>query len=369
MNLEECKKLFEELLEEKKVSAFSTWKSELHKIVNDDRYLSLDSNQRKEVFESYCKKRAAAEKLEIQKAKRALQDNYRLLLKECQVNPKTSFIEFSNKFKDDPRFKAIERRRDREDLFDDYLRSIRRQEEKLKYEQEKDRRAFFTMLESLKPKFKKEEHLTFEKAKKYFVEDKRFLKVDSKKLQRKYFDEFLDMMQQNKSISTNSIKEREMEVAKNLEKSNQRRKEDRASLEIKEIEETFKAILHDLCKDPEITWQELRSKVHSDQRWPQCLNMKKRMRDELFEGHQKSLLKKYEEILQQIFKSLNPNFESVWSDEMLTRVSEHENFDKLSKTVIENLETKFDAFMKDIKAQATKDFKELLNETKIITHK
>ena len=49
---------FQELLTEKKISAFSTWEKELHKIVFDSRYLLLTSKERKQVFEKYVRERA-----------------------------------------------------------------------------------------------------------------------------------------------------------------------------------------------------------------------------------------------------------------------------------------------------------------------
>ena len=49
---------FKELLEDKKISAFSTWEKELHKIVFDPRYLLLTSKERKQVFDKYVRERA-----------------------------------------------------------------------------------------------------------------------------------------------------------------------------------------------------------------------------------------------------------------------------------------------------------------------
>ena len=49
---------FQDLLTEKKISAFSTWEKELHKIVFDSRYLLLTSKERKQVFEKYVRERA-----------------------------------------------------------------------------------------------------------------------------------------------------------------------------------------------------------------------------------------------------------------------------------------------------------------------
>jgi transcription elongation regulator 1 len=51
MPLEERLKQFREMLEERKVSASSTWEKELSKIVFDKRYLLLSATERKAAFE------------------------------------------------------------------------------------------------------------------------------------------------------------------------------------------------------------------------------------------------------------------------------------------------------------------------------
>ena len=53
---------FRGLLEEKQVSAFSSWEKELSKIVFDPRYLLLTSKDRKAAFDKYVRERAAEER-------------------------------------------------------------------------------------------------------------------------------------------------------------------------------------------------------------------------------------------------------------------------------------------------------------------
>merc|ERR1712112_799045 len=55
---------FRGLLEEKSVSAFSSWEKELSKIVFDPRYLLLTSKERKTVFDKYVRERADEERKE-----------------------------------------------------------------------------------------------------------------------------------------------------------------------------------------------------------------------------------------------------------------------------------------------------------------
>ena len=62
--MESRTKQFKELLQEKEISAFSTWEKELHKIVFDPRYLLLTSKERKQVFDKYVRERAEEERRE-----------------------------------------------------------------------------------------------------------------------------------------------------------------------------------------------------------------------------------------------------------------------------------------------------------------
>merc|ERR1712200_89375 len=71
---------FKELLEEKKISAFSTWEKELHKIVFDPRYLLLTSKERKQVFDKYVRERADEERKERKAKAKEAKENLRELL-------------------------------------------------------------------------------------------------------------------------------------------------------------------------------------------------------------------------------------------------------------------------------------------------
>ena len=74
---------FQELLTEKKISAFSTWEKELHKIVFDSRYLLLTSKERKQVFEKYVRERADEVINLILRLRKLLRVSYTVVEKIC----------------------------------------------------------------------------------------------------------------------------------------------------------------------------------------------------------------------------------------------------------------------------------------------
>lgn len=149
--LETRVKQFKDMLKEKDVSAFSTWEKELHKIVFDPRYLLLTSRERKQVFEKYVKERAEEERREKRNKMRQKRDDFRSLMEAANLHGKyvqrtvefiesrlwkltvfaryrSSFSDFAQKFSKDERFKGIEKMRDRESLFNEYILEVRRRE-------------------------------------------------------------------------------------------------------------------------------------------------------------------------------------------------------------------------------------------------
>jgi transcription elongation regulator 1 len=109
MPLEIRLRKFRELLEEKKVSASSTWEKELSKIVFDSRYLLLSAAERKAVilpnfhqtsnllndlfillqaFEAYTKERSEIERAERKKRQKEAKEEFKKLLTESELHGK-----------------------------------------------------------------------------------------------------------------------------------------------------------------------------------------------------------------------------------------------------------------------------------------
>ena len=116
------------MLEEKKVSATSTWERELSKIVFDSRYLLLTASERRAAFEAYQRERSEVEKVERKKKSREAREGYQTLLEEADLHGKSTFEAFINKHGKDARFKAVDRMRDREDMFMDFTKALYKKE-------------------------------------------------------------------------------------------------------------------------------------------------------------------------------------------------------------------------------------------------
>lgn len=106
-----------------------------------------------QVFEKYVKERAEEERIEKKKKMKEAKDNFRVLLEEASLNGKwvdisvdyfliwslsltfvlrSAFSDFASKYGKEARFKGIEKMRDREQLFNDFVGELRKKEKEEK---------------------------------------------------------------------------------------------------------------------------------------------------------------------------------------------------------------------------------------------
>ncbi|XP_039691916.1 transcription elongation regulator 1-like protein [Pteropus medius] len=126
--LEERATHFRDMLLERGVSAFSTWEKELHKIVFDPRYLLLNSEERKQIFEQFVKTRIKEEYKEKRSKLLLAREEFRKLLEESKVSPRTTFKEFAEKYGHDQRFRLVQKRKDQEHFFNQFILILKKRD-------------------------------------------------------------------------------------------------------------------------------------------------------------------------------------------------------------------------------------------------
>ncbi|KAI5945983.1 Transcription elongation regulator 1-like protein [Manis javanica] len=126
--LEERVTHFRDMLLERGVSAFSTWEKELHKIVFDPRYLLLNSEERKQIFEQFVKTRIKEEYKERRRKLLLAKEEFRKLLEESKVSPRTTFKEFADKYGQDQRFRLVQKRKDQEHFFNQFILILKKRD-------------------------------------------------------------------------------------------------------------------------------------------------------------------------------------------------------------------------------------------------
>lgn len=407
--LEQRIKTFRDMLVEKEVSAFSTWEKELHKIVFDSRYLLLTSKERKQVFEKYIKERAEEERKEKAAAIKRKKEEFRELLKEANITSKSSFNDFATRHCKDDRFKAIEKMRDRESLFNDFIDDMRKREKEDKNkEKEKLKKDYTSLLKEAKYLHR---NSSWSESKKLLENDSRYKAVDSSSKREDWFRDYiktLDAAQPgpngdiNKSTSSHdnsikkneektkneeeaeeekrkekekqerieaSIKEREKEVKEQLSKYHNEREKEREQLKHDEACEGFRALLTDLVKNLNSNWKESKKNLKRDSRWDLCKSLEKEEKVKLYEEHIQMLRsKKKDQFFALLDETTGVTLTSTWK-EVKKLIKNDPRYEKLSHVADLKLDKAFSNYILEKYQKAKDDFKQLLEETKLITYK
>ncbi|XP_059608869.1 transcription elongation regulator 1 [Phlebotomus argentipes] len=252
--LETRVKSFKEMLKEKDVSAFSTWEKELHKIVFDPRYLLLTSRERKQVFEKYVKERAEEERREKRNKMRQKRDDFRSLMESANLHGKSSFSDFVQRFSKDDRFKAIEKVREREGLFNEFIVDLRKREKEDKiHKKEQVRKDFIEMLKN-HPDI--DRHCRWVDVKKKTEGDSRYRAVESGVLREDYFHEYCRMMKEEKKRAKEKDKDREKEKEKKEKKGKRDRSKDREKEREKRRRDSYKESSGDKGRESSVDQEE-----------------------------------------------------------------------------------------------------------------
>ncbi|XP_022091695.1 transcription elongation regulator 1-like isoform X2 [Acanthaster planci] len=366
-------KQFMDMLLEKGVSAFSTWEKELHKIVFDHRYLLLSPKERKQVFENFVKNRAEEERKERATKIKQSKEDFKALLSDAKLGPKTSFSEFGQKYGKDARFKGIDKMRERESLFNEYIVQLRKQaKEESSHKAEKLRTEFFSLLDELKNLDSKSR---WSKVKDSIHHDPRYKAVHHSSQREDLFKEYINRKsevkdenaEKQKRVET-SLREREKEVQRTRNEQQKELERERGQFKKEEAMQHFKALLTDLVRDSEMTWRDARKQLKRDHRWELASLLDKEERERLFNGHTSSLVyRKKEKFNELLNETPGVTLTSTWK-EVRRLIKEDPRYTKFSSSDRKR-EREFSEYIKEKYLQAKMDFRTLLTETRIITYK
>ncbi|XP_048134801.1 pre-mRNA-processing protein 40A-like isoform X2 [Rhodamnia argentea] len=147
----EAKAAFNALLETANIGSDWTWERAMRIIINDKRYGALKTlGERKEAFNEFVgqRKKQEAEDRRIQQKK--ARDNFKQMLEECrELTSSSRWSKVMTLFEEDERFKAVERDRDRKDIFESFINELEKKErERSLEERKKNIREYRQFLES-----------------------------------------------------------------------------------------------------------------------------------------------------------------------------------------------------------------------------
>lgn len=126
----EAKIAFKQLLESAHVESDWTWDQAMRVIINDKRYGALKSlAERRQAFNEYSAQRKKKEVEEKRVKQKRDREEFVKMLEECKELTSTMrWSKAASLFENDQRFHAIERGREREELFEDYVLNLEHKE-------------------------------------------------------------------------------------------------------------------------------------------------------------------------------------------------------------------------------------------------
>uniref|UniRef100_A0A672ZVM6 Transcription elongation regulator 1 n=1 Tax=Sphaeramia orbicularis TaxID=375764 RepID=A0A672ZVM6_9TELE len=367
---------FKEMLLERGVSAFSTWDKELHKIVFDPRYLLLNPKERKQVFDQYVKTRAEEERKEKKNKLMQAKDEFRRMMEEAKITPRTTFSEFAVKHGRDPRFKTIEKMKDREAIFVEFITAMRKREkEDSKSRGEKVKQDFFDLLS--------DQHIEgnqrWSKVKERLETDPRYKAVESSALREELFKQYMEKQAKSVDIEKErelerqarieaSLREREREVQKARSEQTKEIDREREQHKREEAIQHFKALMSDMVRSSDATWSDTRRNLRKDHRWESASLLEREEKEKLFNEHVEALAKKKKEHFRQLLDETSMiTLTTTWK-EVKKVIKEDPRCIKFSSSDRKR-QREFEDYIKDKYITAKADFRTLLKETKFITYR
>lgn len=150
-NKQEAKNAFKALLESANVASDWTWDQAMRVIINDWRYGALKPlAERKQAFNEFLSQKKKQEAEERRNKQKKAREEFKKMLEDSkEITSSTKWSKAIAIFEDDDRFKAVERAKDREDLFDDHVQELEKKERsKALEEHKKNRKEYIEFLKS-----------------------------------------------------------------------------------------------------------------------------------------------------------------------------------------------------------------------------
>ncbi|KAJ8408849.1 hypothetical protein AAFF_G00246670 [Aldrovandia affinis] len=374
--LEARMKQFRDMLLERGVSAFSTWEKELHKIVFDPRYLLLNPKERKQVFDQYVKTRAEEERKEKKNKLMQAKEEFRRLMEEAKLNMRTTFSEFASKHARDSRFKAIDKMKDREAIFTEFMTLLRKKEkEDSKNRGEKVKHDFFELLAD----HHMEGQHRWSKVKDKLEGDHRYKAVESSAMREDLYKQYVEKQAKNldsekeKELERQarieaSLREREREVQKARSEQTKEIDREREQHKREEAIQHFRALMSDMVKSSDASWSDTRRNLRKDHRWESASLLERDEKEKLFNEHVEALTKKKKEHFRQLLDETTLiTLTTTWK-EVKKIIKEDPRCIKFSSSDRKR-QREFEDYIKDKYITAKADFRTLLKETKFITYR
>jgi len=163
-----------------------------------------------------------------------------------------------------------------------------------------------------------------------------------------------------------SIRKREEEVRAQKEVYEKDREKEREHHQYEKAVQHFRALLADMVKDTQYSWKETRRSLRKDPRWSAVDSLDKSEKEDLFDEHIKDIRDKRKKSFRKMLDDNDMGLDAEWR-EMRRKVKDDPRYIKFGAT--ESREEEFDAYVKEKTTIARAEFRDLLQECKLITYK
>ncbi|ORX55263.1 hypothetical protein BCR36DRAFT_282048 [Piromyces finnis] len=367
---------FYALLEENKISPFSTWEQELSNIIHDKRYSLIPTlRERKKLFDEYCRKKIEEMKKNNELTIEDPIKKYKKLLKEV-VKEDTTWKMFMIRNKRDSRYLNLGAK-EREKIFNEYKKELEKSEHQKRIERKEKAKASF--MELLKETKEITADSSWRTIKHIINKDERYDLVNSYDREDYFYDYRKSLKKENdkqreeekalerKKREEISMREREKEVNKEKYYRDKEVKNNRLKTQANYARIQFQSLLIDYIRTHNITWEKKKATLMSDYRWQQCKVLSELEMKSLFDEHIKSLfekrLKAFNDLLEEV---LNKNPVIEWL-ELYPAIEDDPRVVKLQKEEDE-LEQLFIHYKVEFIKNVEINFKKLLEENSFIEY-
>nr|XP_022904284.1 transcription elongation regulator 1 [Onthophagus taurus] len=402
--LRERKEAFRKLLNEAHLHGKSSFSDFAQKYAKDERFKGVEKmRERESLFNEYLIEVRRREKEEKSQRREQVKKDFLSLLREnSDIDRHARWSDVKKKLDTDPRYKAVDSSGQREDWFREYCKILKDEKKRAKekdkeHKKEKDKEKHKKSKDKDKDKekdkdSKEEKHKEKSERKKRDSSGSRSEKEKSKteeeeddnvstrkaegggdedvEMEPSTSDDERAQEQKEKDRQARaeaSLREREKEVQRTLATHMRDRDKEREQHKRDEAIQHFNALLADLVRNADLGWREVKRILRKDHRWDLAESLQRDEKEKLFNDHIESLLRKKREKFRELLdETPSVSLTSNWK-EIKKIIREDPRYTKFASS--ERCEREFKDYLRDKLMTAKTQFKELLQETKLITHK
>eukprot|EP00039_Didymoeca_costata_P004348 m.72752 g.72752 ORF g.72752 m.72752 type:complete len:324 (+) comp12356_c0_seq1:1233-2204(+) len=252
-------------------------------------------------------------------------------------------------------------------LFDEYIEDLKHGRQD-KRKNEKIRNGFYDLL--------REQHVDKEtrwrNIKEQISGDPRYKAANNQSREDLFYD-FMRSIKKTKDEEMRereeaSLKAREAEVRREKRPEMARKNRERQHLRKEELSTQFILLLNETIRDDNLKWKEVRKGLQKDIRWGDLDDLDEDRLEDLYDDHVTTIRRKRRDAFHRLIDEAPViELDTTWEDAR-PHICTEDRFEKFGVDESQR-EEEFVRYQKIRKEKALADFKELLTETKFITHK